>query len=333
MGGLALKYLNVQRLNSSEYQILVTGIIESFKELIGIDVYLIPSYETKPNFGDADILVCSDLENLPQNWRDILSKYYNSKGMYKNGEVTSIEINNFQVDFITIPSRYLEAAKTYYAYNDLGNLMGRIAHKMGFKLGQYGLVYTLRDKDHVIEEIEISTNPSEYFPFLGYDFNKFGDFKTLEDIFIYAASSSYFHPDIYLLHNRNAKSRVRDTKRKTYTEFLKWCETNNSNLCKYDYKNNKQYFLQEAFKHWPNFEISFNKRLIEYNKQKEIKKYFNGDIVYQLTRLQGKELGMFMSNIKKDIDFKQLLKSGQYAGISDFIVEYYQRFNNEGNIK
>lgn len=37
-------------------------------------------------------------------------------------------------------------------------------------------------------------------------------------------SSPYVNRDIYLLENRKQKARARDSKRKTYSEFLAWVE-------------------------------------------------------------------------------------------------------------
>lgn len=264
MGGLALKHLDIKRLNHNEYYPLIQEVQETFKKLFKEPAYLIPSYKDKIDFGDCDMIVCH--EKLPQDWRTIISEYYSSKGMNRNGEVTSIEINRFQFDFISIETKYLVTALMYFSYNDLGNLIGRIAHKMGFKLGQYGLRYVLREKDHVIAEISVSINPEEYFPFLGYNYSRFTQgFQTLEDIFIYAASTPYFNPEIYLLDNRNAISRVRDAKRKTYTDFLKWCNKHQSNLNIYQWEEvQKQSFLKEAIEKWIRFglDLAEEKKLL-----------------------------------------------------------------------
>ncbi|WP_457824345.1 hypothetical protein, partial [Staphylococcus aureus] len=51
-----------------------------------------------------------------------------------------------------------------------------------------------------------------------------GGFRNLLDIFQFVVSSPYANLDIYLLENRNHKSRIRDSKRPTYNAFLDWLE-------------------------------------------------------------------------------------------------------------
>ena len=52
--------------------------------------------------------------------------------------------------------------------------------------------------------------------------------------------------NIFLLENRNYQSRVRDRKRKTYTEFLQWCE-NHPGLPAYTYPEDKAQWLPRLF--------------------------------------------------------------------------------------
>ena len=90
---------------------------------------------------------------------------------------------------------------------------------------------------------------------------------SMGQIFDYVTTSNYFHPDIYLLHNRAHKARTRDRKRKNYTDFLVYCE-------RLDYMpiNNKETFravmLEKAFAEFDGFKAKYDEAM----KQYEIKK-------------------------------------------------------------
>lgn len=257
MGGLALKHLNVQRVSSERYFPLAKEVTLKFQAVFGHRPTLIPAYVTKPDFGDCDMLITP---NLPSEWREEFGSYVSSKGWVRNGDVTSMEISGVQFDFITVPHWESEFAYTYFAFNDLGNLMGRVAHKMGFKYGHSGLYYPLTIGTNRVEDILMSRDVAQVFTFLGYDHTRWlSGFNTLEDVFKFAASSKYFSPDIYLLHNRNAKARMRDAKRKSYTEFLRWCEVT-PDLGNYMWTSDpdskaftKSLFLAHAIVAWPDF--------------------------------------------------------------------------------
>ena len=79
----------------------------------------------------------------------------------------------FQVDLIRVDCRHMESAFSYFAFNDLGNLLGRIFHRAGFKLGHKGMCYVVREEgnqSNAIKEIEVTTSWKEALEFAGYDF-------------------------------------------------------------------------------------------------------------------------------------------------------------------
>lgn len=233
-----------------------------------------------------------------------IEQHLQTKRLVKNGNVISFEFSKHQIDLILTPEKYYQSSLNYFAYNDLGNLVGRIAHKLGFKYGHKGLVYVLREGDKVIGEIEVTQDQNEIMKFLGFDSVK-TEFETLEEIFEYVSSSKYFDPDIYLLHNRNHVSRVRDAKRETYNKFLKWCEEHPEKK-KYTFDEAvKEYFkmvrLEEAFYLFVGFGKTYDILIKENEYNKKVKALFNGEIVSKLTGLSGKELGAFMKYVKEDL--------------------------------
>ena len=268
---------------------------------------IIPSYAFKQDFGDCDLLISA--AELPPNWREDFAQNMGSKGWSKNGDVTSIEIQELQFDFISVPLESRQKALTYFAYNDLGNLMGRIAHKLGFKYGHLGLQKVLRDGDHAYGIVTPTDDVADMFDFLGYDYGRWCQgFETLMDIFLFTASSPYFDSDIYLLHNRNAVSRMRDAKRKTYTDFLEWCKHMPSRKL-YDVnspeRKEKRHaeFMQKAMERWPLFKQQVEEFEERKRQHEELKTRWNGDHVNTWTGLQGKSLGEFMAQVKAHKDF------------------------------
>ena len=311
MGGLALKHLGVKRIDAVPYRALTREVVEVFWVLFKQELHIIQAYFNKPDYGDCDAVVVSS--KLPQDWREQLIRHFDSPGMVKNGDVTSIAIRDVQFDFINVPENRVEQATTYFAYNDLGNLMGRVAHKMGFKYGHLGFQLVVRNDHRVLASLDPEARMADVFDFLGYDYNTWAcGFTTLNSIFEFAASSQYFSPAIYLLHNRNAVSRIRDAKRKTYTEFLKWCESH-PHRPRWPWAEpddtaqklkEKEFHKQRAFERWPHLKREFILTQETEVARLAFAEKFNGDLVKDWTYLSGAALGRYIAWIKKQDDWE-----------------------------
>jgi len=318
MGGNAVKsFGNVVRLKTEEYDELaleVVAVLSSEK----VRPYIIPSYREKPDHGDMDLIVSSEFWSY--NTRNSVNTKLESNGFVQNGTVTSYAIpykeNIFQVDIISVPPDRLEFAYNYFAWNDLGNLLGRIFHRLGFKLGHLGLQYIIRDpenKDHVVSELTITKNWDEALRLVRYNPVRFAEgFNTLEEIFQYVIYNPYANKDIFLLENRNAISRIRDRKRKTYMDFLEWLETNFGNqLFEYGYvydnkEKLREIFLDTAFIAFPEFKKEYDDAMVLFNKKKRVKKVVNGDFISEITGLHDRELGDFISTFKAAYSVEEL---------------------------
>lgn len=326
MGGNAIP--NVTRLAKDPYskvtQSVLSMLAEWYPENRCSDIL---SYTNKETFGDLDVIIeqydnevsSTLLNNLKEKFDLDKNDYYN------NGSVLSFRyplgdrnITGFQVDIIVEPTKTYEMARDYFAYNDLGNLLGRITKKLGFKLGHKGLSYIVRDGNYKIKEIFFSHYWDTALGLLELDIGRYDEgFDSLEDIFEFVASSPYFNPDIFLLHNRNHNARVRDQKRSTYNKFLKWCEENNESLTHYPYQSERDHygygspsnmnmpFLENVlFPAFPELkeEIVSLRDYLELNKK--AKEKYNGELVMRLTGLGGKELGQFMGLVSNKFESK-----------------------------
>ena len=313
MGGNALRQPSC-RLDKQELLGLIVKfnneISEPFKSTSsGVAAFQpIPFYSSKDSFGDLDMVVMCD----PHDWErllDDLKKKYPDHS--KNGNVFSFGVDagkdtNFQIDLIYVGDKFEERhmALTYFAFNDLGNLMGRIYHRAGFKYGHKGLLRVVRDEensDHIIDEVLVTNDPREIFEFGGYNYDEFlGGFRTREDIFNYVASSPYFNREIYLFENRNSKARARDSKRVIYNEFLKWC-SESEDLPEFQSGDKEEFRreqLQLALEKFPEFRVRYEGALNKLLKSKTINEKFNGSIVSEVTGLSGRDLGVFIREFK-----------------------------------
>lgn len=285
----------------------------------------IPAYMGKESFGDADILLmCSEVE-----WEGLCATVQNTFTHHKrNGSVISFGMYGdtgeiHQVDLIYGGNNGTDfwCAYDYYAWNDLGNLVGRIADRLGFKYGHDGLRYIIRDPEHetqVICDLNISKDSTWIHEFLGFQVDgKFAvmSFETKEDIFKYVASSTYFHPDIFLLENRNYKARVRDAKRTTYMEFLEWCKNNDfQNVIEID---SSDLFRIRAYKLGEGLRsaglatmIAYHDAQLLHGKRMFSKFLLNGKLVSGWTGKTGVELGQQMQTIRNSLNDDQIIALG-----------------------
>lgn len=297
MGGNALKNVYTRRYEAEEYRALAQEVVEALRGYFPARrVVEIPAYRKKESFGDLDVLLESD--NIFEQGLRAVHALFKPKEVVINGGVISFDYKDFQIDVLQTPSKFFQTSLNYFSYNDLGNLVGRIAHAFGhLKLGHEGLHLPLRDDTHLYATIEVSQNWEEILPFLGYKYSEWENgFDDLEQLFSFVVSTPYFNKRIFLLENRNHASRVRDRKRKTYMGFLKWIE--DKNLPEFDYPQNKEELRRKAFEFFPGLkekvkEAEEKHALIVASHEK-----FNGTLVASLTGLEGRELGSFMGQFK-----------------------------------
>ena len=222
-----------------------------------------------------------------------------------NGGVFSFDVNDFQVDFILAPDvETFHFAKSYFAWNDLGNFIGRTAHRLGFKYGHDGLKYVMRDEDdpsYVISEVFLTKDHDEALEFLGFSSHEHAmGFDTPEEIFEYAASSPYFSAASFMLSNRNHIARVRDRKRKMYNGCVEYYKE------KFGVDENtpvepldKAAHLARAFDKFPSFYEAYTSVMSKHIKHKAYKSVFNGNAVGAIYCLEGKELGAKMKVLRE----------------------------------
>lgn len=339
MGGNALKNCKTRRYDADEYFAIAEEVSTKLRTLF-VRVEVVQAYAEKDTFGDLDIICqyngsAKDGTAGDPRFVETFQKMFGSKEIVPNGKVYSLEYKEFQIDVILTPTEEFEFARHYYAYNDLGNLMGRIAHKFGLKYGHDGLYYMMRDGTHLIGEILVSRDVQAVFKFLDMDYEVWSrGFRNLEEIFDFVAESYYFNPDIYNFDQMNHRSRVRDQKRSTYNAFLTWCEQYKELYPEKDhfhYTKSKDYYLVWLFSRFPGFKEQWMALYQDMLVQREIKNKFNGQLVSGWTGLEGKELGTFIQDFKNNYpfygDFKVWVVTTPVEEIESAVKYHFVSFN------
>ena len=128
MGGRALKGGTfTRRYERQEFEDISKELTERLKLTFKrVDVPLF--YKDKETFGDADIVV--SLEGLEDefNMREFIVDNFKPNEIFHNGNCWSFDYKELQIDIISVSSEHYDSTLNYLAYNDFGNLVGRLAH-------------------------------------------------------------------------------------------------------------------------------------------------------------------------------------------------------------
>lgn len=301
-GGLALKNTFTRRYQRDEYDALEQEVFailsKTFKR------FDTPRYfESKESFGDMDVIV--SMEGFNGNVREYITNTFKPNEIFHNGNSYSFDYKELQIDFITVAPENYDSNYHYFAFNDLGNFIGRIAQSVGFKYGQEGLWMNQFYNDQKIAKVMVSNDYPKIFEFLGLDYDKWVEgFDSLEEIFEYVINSPYFDSEMFEMKNLNKINRDRNLKRKSYMSFLAYIAENAPNVV---YTPNKKEFFKKALKTFPEAEIEeqIKKNEYEITKKLMVKSKFNGGEVMKRFGLEGRELGNALSGFQEFMGYIQ----------------------------
>ena len=311
MGGKALKSIVTRRCSRTEFDQIRSELIPVFKEYFDrVDVPLF--YNSKESFGDIDILV--QVEGH-ENIRDIITDRFNPTEIFHNGNCYSFDYKLFQVDLITTSKEHFGTLCNYLCFNDLNNLVGKLARPLGLRFGQKGLVFEYHDVHHQhVENITISTDYHKTCDFLGLNYEKYKQgFETLEEIFEFIIASKYFDYHRYQLEALNHVNRERDVKRTSYMSFLTYLrEKNIKKEC--EFEKDKSKYIPMINEFFPEANLLTEIKRLDYEcaKKAYIQSKFNGDKIIKKYNLQGKELGEAIIKFKSAERF--------YKNFDDYVL-------------
>ncbi|ATS26062.1 hypothetical protein AC611_22285 [Xanthomonas phaseoli pv. phaseoli] len=295
MRGSALQTVATQRLTAVNYRLLATEVMDTLQRDSRVRAELVRSIGAKADFGHMKVL--ADRSTMPADVAAMVHRLYSPHEVVINEDVLSFDVAAFQVDLICVPPIEYDTARDYLAFNVLGSLMGRTANRMGFKYGHSGLRYKLRDGDFLVADIPVTTKMAAAFDFLGYDYRRFTEsFHALEDVFFYAASSTYFDPVAYLLQARGYRDRACYQKRQNYRFFIEWLKTTGT-AAGSSAGLQREHHLQRAMSQFPDFADALKRSQEAFAGSRRRKQIFNGQIVAELTGLEGEALGQLMRRL------------------------------------
>lgn len=302
MGGNAIKSIELTRLNRVDYDSIEKEIKQLFNKL---HIYTIPFYHTKESFGDMDLVVEKSKFLMESNDKpiDYIKSVCGSREVFLNNDYISFEYKNFQIDFLLTPADEINSAVQYYAFNDRSNLVGRIAHKMGFKFGHTGVYFIHRDGDKVLKEILVTRDLIEFQKNVLDIEYKPETYNTLEDIFNGIIKSKFFDPVVYQFDNLNAVARIRDKKRPTYNKFLKFIEDKPSN---HKFDKTKSVYYYGILKQYGKLQELLDANTVALENS-IIKSLVGGETLMQFTVKRGKELGQLKTKIMENLTREKLL--------------------------
>lgn len=304
----------------------------------------IAAYRNKPDFGDLDVLVDSRVFQAmpPAVVVEALSASYGKPLPWaKNGPVLSVGLplpvnaseqsRCLQLDLISTPEVEFAFSLAYFSWNDMGNLVGRVAHKMGLKFGHDGLWLPMRDGTNLFDELLVTRDFEAALSLLGFDPARWREgFDNLDDIYQFVASGQRFNPDLYPLEHRNHTARVRDKKRPVYMGFLRWIEAQTT-LNHYPWAQDKSAYLPDVMTAFPALQTEYGRSLDRLAQAKAVRACFNGEVVAEITGLTGKALGEFMAHFKRErADGMNDLPSLSAEQLRELIGEAFQQYASVG---
>lgn len=296
MGGNAIKGAFTRRYQKDEFDKILPVILEKAKKLFG-DAVSTTYFKSKESFGDADILCLVD-KPIDIDIKQWIIEEFQSKEVVQNSHVYSFEFQELQVDFILTPTSAWETSQVYFSYNDLHNLIGKVAHRFGLKWGYKGLVYKYAIDGKKLGEFVVTTDYRKALAFLGFDVARYdATFDNLQEIFDFVTASKYFNPWMFDFETLNRINRERDQKRATYAAFVEHVapmKELGKEHYHYFYHDKKAYLalIDESF---PGFLRKYRELEKKEERKRAVHALYNGRLIMEAyPALTGKFLGAAM---------------------------------------
>ncbi|MDF1661303.1 MAG: hypothetical protein P1V97_06005 [Planctomycetota bacterium] len=326
MGGNLFK---LGRLPRSEYLVIEAELREYLDKKFG-ENYKIPRYYgDKSDFGDADILLSSAINN---DWRalqaEILKDLHITDSISQQ-RLLSTNYRQFQVDFFFVVEDCFESTYHFLCFNDLGNLLGKIFRRFNLKYGEKGLFYVYRrDEGNYKKDILVSRDFSKILRFLKLSYDEWNKgFESLDQLFRWVIASPYFSVAPYQKLDRVTAQRAR--KRKTMSAFLDYIKEQQITKT-YPFNEDRSVYLDKIVQFFPEVPLTalIGAELEQEKVAEQVRTRFNGQLVMALIpELKGKALGEFIMAFKAQYqDFKkdiiQLNPNSVKAAVLDFHRTY-----------
>lgn len=328
MGGNLLKTWNLpdKRIPNDQYVELARMLGKKFQTDTGcmrIATAIAPSIRNKTEHGDLDINVAvidSETTWLGLSFSDYILKEFGYKP-HRNANTHSFPVDGFQVDVTFVPPVELDMTQHYSSWGDLGNIMGRVFHKMGLHYGHTGLSFWIRqgmfdhniqwsDSDHVCEKVVLTQDMDDILDLGGFSRQWFDGFDTEEQAFEFVISSKYFDPALFALENLNHTNRTRNRKRGMYMRFIEYLAAQEV-VARQPFRSKEEYSLLMQM-HYPHLQKAIDKHRFDYQVKNVIKQKVNGTLVMEwLNTDDGVLVGNVMNFVRRMTATELMLMSSE----------------------
>jgi hypothetical protein len=376
MGGNTLKLVKTCRLDKEKYEEITKFILDKIDKYYNVFVPFYTKDKTDFGDLDV-IINNKEIIKEEIDIRKLIKEMFNPREIVRNGNMISFDFNinilnyevinecdSFQIDFIIVNKEDFNSTCFYFSFNDFGRILGMMFRQYGFGFGEKGLFYDIYDENDIsykIGRVYITKNIKEICDIAKikmFDFNK-KDYCydiTWTEIFDILSSSVLFSPEYWTSESDKWNSDTkRALNRPMFSQFIFEYIPTKYNFKPYVlYSDVKKKFITDPVKQKfitdPVKQKFINEILTQYNLlekvneiyknhhlEKKAKEMFNGNIVIEITGLKGKELGIFIENLKKDnpttINSIIWLNSDDRNPdeIKKIINDYYSSYKNDKN--
>ena len=268
------------------------------------DGYRIPRYyASKPDFGDLDVVVSNGaVESLGgvDAFVEAVRDGLGATEIQNTGHVWASVYREFQVDYFVRATELLDPTANYLAFNDLGNLVGKMFKRLGCKYGETGLLYVFRrdSQGSYKKELLLSRDWPRILGFLGLDVPHWQrGFASLEEMFTWVVASPWFSVAPYVDRDRSTEKR---RNRPTMQRFIAWIEAEKIEQ-RVEFRRERDAYVPELAAAFPEARLDV---ALERERRAEadaiaLRAKFSGGLVREWTGLDGKELGGFMRRLRE----------------------------------
>ena len=290
----------------------------------------IPAYPLKTDHGDIDLVAhhprCEDFSYV----ENTIKKHWNARYVKKNSCVYSFDFKGlYQVDLALLPDfpTYLNYLH-FTSYSPCGNVLGHLVKQVGLKWGIDGLTYPVKLSDSEqlgeirIESKELGCILPKLLQFMGLELGIYNKFTTQESIFQFLASSRFFNRDIFQYENLNHVNKKRDYKRPDYHNWLEYIKDLPNKFVREEDKavyipDIQNFFEVDIYEEW-------KKLLGAHLTKKDCSQKLNGEVVREITGLEGEQLGKAIKEFKSSVpEFDDYVLVHSKSQIKDAFQKWY----------
>ncbi|CAF0824866.1 unnamed protein product [Didymodactylos carnosus] len=342
MGGNALKNVQTRRYKRDEYFALKQKVLELLKpygEKIGVP----QEFPNKESFGDLDVLFVLQQQQEQQKFNEndmkiFLKDLFHSQEIILNGDVYSLDYEQFQIDIICCKRENFDNCLVYLSYSDLGGLIGNIVNKIGLKYGQQGLWMNVHTKEFdpttTSTQLILSINVEEIFSFLGYDYEIYKKgFENEEDYFSWIKSSKYFRRIYFNEDYLNHANRSRVRKRPIYLKFLQYLEDKNELDNRELISDDEKLLIRQHALKYFNKQHEYDLGIQQRQEKQLFREKYSGKYFIQhvpKTSIQH-HMNNFQQQFGNEQQFHQWVLENDQKTIENEIEKYLKSINDEKN--